>query len=164
MRDQNVIFDTEWRLDDEGLADYVNESDWLRDADDMTQRMEYADYIFSLKDDERANLNISLGNMTVLAYGTQQRWCGPNSGADPLGNNVNSIFDWNPGDEIRYYVENGDVWARSYDHDGATVVCFRAADPSYIDMLESGEPIGGEDAFMAATQSLAPYVCGVYGW
>ena len=164
MSDKHVIYDTHWRFDEAGQADFVAESEWLEDASDEECYQAYVDYIYEIKGDEQANLDIDLGDKTVIAYGTQERWCGPNTGADPLGSNVNSIFDFDPGDEICYYVEDGDVWARAYDHDGATVVVFRAADPEYVEMLEDGEPIGGMEAFLDHTESIADYVCDVYGW
>lgn len=162
--DEHVIFDTHWRLDDEGLEDYVaNSEEWIQDLSEEEQFQAYSEYVYSLLDDEKANLDIELDG-TILMYGSVGRWNGTSYGADPCGHNIANIFDAVQDDEFKFYVEDGDVWATSSNHDGSSLYLFRLASDDYIEKLDEGEPIGGIDNFIANTEPIAQPVCDVYGW
>ena len=162
--EEHVIFDTYWRLDDEGLADYVaNSEEWIQNLSEEEQYQAYSEYVYSFIGDEKANLDIELDG-TILMYGSVGRWNGTSYGADPCGSNIANIFDAIEDDEFKFYVKDGDVWATSANHDGTSLYLFRLASDDYIEKLEEGEPIGGIDNFIANTTSIAQPVCDVYGW
>ena len=168
MRDvEHEIWNSWWRLDDDGLEDFVSESEYLdEDSSDDEKQSAYTEYVFDLLDDERANLNIPV-NGTILMYGDAGRWDGAHYGASPCGDNISGIFDmFDYGDnEVVFYVEDGDVYARWSGHDNpmGTLALFRLADDDYLEQIEY-EGIHGEDDFRANTESIAPQVCAVYGW
>ena len=93
MRDvEHEIWNSWWRLDDDGLEDFVSESEYLdEDSSDDEKQSAYTEYVFDLLDDERANLNIPV-NGTILMYGDAGRWDGAHYGASPCGDNISGIF------------------------------------------------------------------------
>lgn len=120
-------------------------------------------------DDERHNLDISVGDILIL--GDIGRWCGRVQGykllhtkslADILQSYVDGMSD------IEFYSDGYNIRATEHHHDGTNHYLFREVREgvnieNLLDAIYSGEKIPTA-RLNRYTKSLHPYAARVYGW
>ena len=165
MNEKRVI----WQNYDVNVEDW---RDFLEEAyPDVTDEGEQYDVCCDLNwerlDDERHNLDVRLPGYIVL-IGSISRWNGTLVGhcikdSDNLGDCLELMNCCEYGE---WFVEGGELQSRQSHHDGTNHIIYRLLPNGLSDdiceKLESGE-YSLED-LLGWTESLAPYVCKVYGW
>lgn len=137
---------------------------------------EYAyDNVETSLDDEKHNLDKELGGQVVALVNTHV-WNGHGHAAEPMGTNLNSIFELpndHNGYEYDFYSDGENVVGEMKHHDGTHFVTFRLVKASKNEDLDKktdkvcrlwcGSDKDREKA-LSLTSSLHNDVAGVYGW
>lgn len=154
-----------YHLDPDDWADFIDEC--YPDATEYERWEAISEENWMYLDDERANLNVTLpGRIVMIA--DLGLWYGRRDGyevteSENLRECLSFMEDcW----YAEWYVEDGEFQSRQSHHDGNNHVTYRLLPDSTSDeiweKIEDGD-CTGED-LMEWTESLAPYVCKVYGW
>ena len=117
-------------------------------------------------EDEQLNLSKKLPN-NIVALADLGLWYGRRSGYKIYSNNLNEILRCGGCDEFRVYVDQYNVKAEGYHHDGYNHVEYRELreDTNYqvlLDKLYSGIPVTRAE-IRRYTKSLRPYIKDIYG-
>lgn len=118
-------------------------------------------------EEERLNLNIDLPGSIVM-IGSISRWDGTFVGhCVKDSDNLSDCLEFlNCCEYGEWFVEGGEFQSRQSHHDGTNHITYRllpnGLSADICEKLESGE-YSLEDLW-GWTESLAPYVCKVYGW
>lgn len=140
------------------------------DADDDEKWDRVLEMNWEYLDDERANLNIPVEN-GIIAVANLGFWNRRADGWKEIGGNVNNCLQFFDGcDYAEFAVEDGDLKTKQTHHDGTHFVTFRKWKPGLDcyekDVLKDAiyEGRAAKELVEKYTDSLAPEVCGVYGW
>ena len=173
---KRFVFDGYWRFDEDGMKDWYEEGlqydDSGRlasveyDSDECFQM--YSEYIWSLLDDERQNLDIEVDG-ELVAFGWLGLWNGTMTSCRRIGRKIANALQC-PGDceDPSWYVEDGEFYGRFPHHDGVNVEVYRVADD--FDMLceqlhdATSRKENVEQRFFELTRPVAQPICKVYGW
>lgn len=117
-------------------------------------------------DDERVNLSIQFDN-PILVIADIGRWDGRYSGYKEIDSgNVADCLYTDCG-FAEWYIEDGDMRGIGIHHDGRNYMRYRVWKP-YVDHDELLDKLyegtATEEDIQKYTESIAPYVCNVYGW
>lgn len=150
----------------------LNFEDWKADLQagnpDMSEDELYDEMIRlnnEYLDDERMNLDIELDNDIVLIADVG-RWNGRHLIICALQfRNIKDLLRTDC-DYATWYVEDGELRCNAYHHDGVNHYWYRVlregVDAADIDFYD--DPEEGRRVILEKTESIAPVVCGVYGW
>lgn len=151
--------------DDECWKEWLDEE--YPDANENERWQIICETNWAYLDDERMNLSVALPGRVVM-IGSNGLWYGTVHGWSlKKANNLNACLEFmNSCDYAEWYVQGGEFHSRQSHHDGTNHVIYRLLPYSVSDeILERVEyhDCKYEDV-MRWTESLAPYVCKVYGW
>lgn len=165
------IYNTEYDFE-QAKKDYIENCENNEPSDDTIYQF-INDSVNIWFDDEKANLDVMTSNgENILAVASIGRWDGRKSGYKELGNKLNDIFSvWESCDDIKIYVENGNVKGKGYHHDGINYVTFRKWASNVSDAIKektlNALYMGSDKASYFVkkyTKSLSQDVAKVYGW
>lgn len=122
-------------------------------------------------DDERANLNIEVGN-EIIIIASLGLWDGRRMGYKELhSQNIRDCLIGTVGDYVTWYVdERGDLMCEDIHHDGTNFYTYRAwkgnmsetQRENFLDKVYRG--VATRDDINRYTRKIGPYIADVYGW
>lgn len=152
-------------VDPADWEDFFNE--FYPDSDEDERWQMALEQNWDYLDDERMNLDVDLPGQIVVV-GTLGLWNGRVSGYKlEKAKNLNGCLDFMKDCEYaEWYVEDGEFCSRQSHHDGTNYVTYRLLPDSTSDEIWEKVKYGDctSEDLMGWTESLAPYVCKVYGW
>lgn len=163
---KQIIWTSDYLLDDKARKEYENSQRYLLDDDDYkVSDTEWAEVVNDNLSDERMNLDKQIEGV-VIAFADLGLWDGRRQGYKILGHNINGILSVSE-DDNEWYGDGFNIRGSLSHHDGTHYVLYRVAKD--IDEAERiGEMIYNreidEAGFRKKTRSLYPYVAEIYGW
>ena len=153
----------------EAIAKDLQEYDGIEEWDDAWEHAydTNADYL----DDEKANLNIEVGN-EIIIIASLGLWDGRRMGYKELhSQNIRDCLIGTVGDYVTWYVdERGDLMCEDIHHDGTNFYTYRAwkgnmsetQRENFLDKVYRG--VATRDDINRYTRKIGPYIADVYGW
>ena len=153
----------------EALTEDIMENEHFES--EINARYLAAEYNAEDLEDERANLNIEVGD-EIIIIADLGLWHGRHMGYRLTHKtNIKDIFDTTSGEEQTFFVDDrGDLMCRDCHHDGTNIYTYRAWKPgiseeqkeNFLEKVCRG--IATRKDITRYTRKIGTYVADVYGW
>ena len=138
----------------------LSEDDALKSAYDLND-----DYL----SDELENLNVDVGS-AIVVIADLGLWDGHHAACKTIGSNLKDCFSVSFGDDIDWFVEDGELKIRDVHHDGTNVYLFRTWKDGVTDSAKDlalylfSHGMRDPGTLNVTTRPLGPDVMKIYGW